>query len=133
MRLKLPDADSAILDARQGRKSTHAMLKSILAAQVAVPLAEPPLMNGTSVQSWKPAKITKQTDGGQFLTVFTNEAAMTAFSNANPEYSHYLWVDAQWVLDRLQPHHGIVFNLGTENGFEWSAEGIAAFKAAHSA
>jgi hypothetical protein len=41
-----------------------------------------------------------------------------------------LLVEARWVVDALPPGHGIVFNVGTENGFEWSREGIAAFNAA---
>jgi hypothetical protein len=106
------------------------MLKSILGAQVLVPLAEPPVMDGVSVKRWKPATITKQPDGPQFLAVFTNEAAVTAFAQVSPQYSHRLLVEARWVVDALPPGHGIVFNVGTENGFEWSCEGVAAFKAA---
>jgi hypothetical protein len=124
----LSAADCAILDAHQGRISAGAMLESILRAQVLVPLAEPPLINGSTMQ-WKPATVTRQSDGQPFLAVFTNEAAARAYSQTRPEYSHCLKVDAQWVLDVLPPGHGILFNLGTENGFGWPASGIAEFQA----
>ena len=123
-------ADTAIRDARAGRITVPQMLHSVLAAQVIVPLAEPPVMDGASVTRWKPATVSKQANGAQFLVAFTDRKLATAFSENNREHSFALLVDAAWVLSVLPEGHGIAFNVGGDNGFEWTAEGISAYKTA---
>jgi hypothetical protein len=105
------------------------MLRSVLGAQVLVPLADPPVMDGKSIARWKPATVTKQATGGQFLVAFTDESLVSAFSKDNPDHSFAFLVDTLWILDVLPPDHGIAFNVGGNNGFEWPAEGISAYKA----
>jgi hypothetical protein len=51
--------------------------ESVLKAQVFVLLSAPPVMNGTSLQSWKPVTVTNQADGARFMVAFTNEASMS--------------------------------------------------------
>ena len=98
-------ADLAIREARAGRITVPQMLRSVLAAQVVVPLADPPVNDGKSFK-WKPATITKQADGVQFLVAFTNETNLTAFSGSVPEYSFAFVLDAAGLLDLLPPWHG---------------------------
>jgi len=105
------------------------MLRRLFAAQVLVCLAGPPTMEGISVVSWKPATVTKIDQGSQFVLAFTNEAFVNAFVMKNPTYSHVLLVNLAWVTDALPKEHGIVFNVGSDNGLDWSAAGVAAFRA----
>jgi hypothetical protein len=105
------------------------MLPAILAAQVFVPLSAPPVVEGNSLKSWRPATITKPDTGGQFLLAFTDSALAKTFSTVNPDYSYKLLVEAKWLLSVLPPDHGIVFNPGGgEINFEWSSEGISAYQ-----
>ncbi len=126
------NADAAIRDSRVGRLAVQAMLETVLDAQILIPLSEPPHMTGLLPERWKPATVTKQTDGSRFVVAFTNANSLAVFSRTNPEYSHSLLVEAQWMLDAIPADHGIVFNVGGENGFEWPAAGISAFMAGRS-
>lgn len=128
-RKNVREADAAIREARAGRLSVPKMLHSVMEAQLLVPLAEPPVLEGNSVASWKPATVSKQANGAQFLVVFTDETRSSRFATGNPEHSYVLLVDARWVLDALPPGHGIAFNPAGDNGFEWTAEGISAYRA----
>jgi hypothetical protein len=74
--------------------------------------------------SWKPASVAKS-DGEQFLLVFTDGTVHSAFAKHNPEYSYGFLVNAGWVVGILPPKHGMLFNPGGDNAFEWSASGIA--------
>ncbi len=122
-------ADTAIRDARAGRIPVPQMLQSVVAAQIYVPLAGPPVMEGDKVGRWNPATVTKQMDGSRFLVAFTDAALMAAFSKSNPQHSFAFLIDASWVLGAIPSGHGIAFNVGGDNAFEWSADGISAYKA----
>ncbi len=121
-------AETAIRDAHAGRISVPEMLRSVIAAQVYVPLAGPPVVEGGAIARWMPATVTKQADGKQFLLAFTDPKLMTAFCKNNPQHSYGFLVEAMWVLDALPPGHGIAFNLGSDGGFEWDADGIDAYR-----
>lgn len=125
------EATAAIREARAGRMPVPKMLQLVVGSQVLVPLASPPVIENESMKRWKPATVTKQADGGQFIVAFTDRALMSAFAKSNPEHSFGFLVDTAWLLTVLPQAHGIAFNLGGDNGFEWNAEGIAAFEAEH--
>ena len=55
----LSSSHQAIELARQGRISVKEMLDRLASANLFVPLAEPPLMDGQRVRSWKPATLSK--------------------------------------------------------------------------
>jgi hypothetical protein len=126
---RLREADEAIRDGRAGRIPVPVMLQRLFSAQAFVSLAGPPTMTGHTVASWKPATVTKQDRGSQFVVAFTDESLASAFATNNRTYSHLLLVNLAWLIEALPKEHGIVFNVGSDNGFEWSAAGIAAFKA----
>jgi hypothetical protein len=122
------DADAAIRDARAGRTTIPEMLQRVMAAQVFVPLADAPVMEGASISRWKPATVTKPTDGAQFVVAFTDPALMTAFARSNPQYSYGFAVLASWLVGALPPGHGIVFNPGADHALEWTAATIATYQ-----
>ena len=108
------------------------MLGSILAAQVIVPLADPPVMDGAHMLSWKPATVSRDADGAQFVVVFTDEELDGKYARWRPEYAYRLRVGADWLITVLPTGHGIVFNLGGGDiMFEWPASGIQAHRADH--
>ncbi len=108
------------------------MLQSILAAQVSIPLAEQPVMEGARLISWKPATVSKDADGEQFLVVFTDLELDGKYAHFRPEYPYRLRVGADWLITVLPAGHGIVFNLGGGDiMFEWPASGILAHRANH--
>lgn len=108
------------------------MLRSILGAQVIVPLADPPVMDGARLLSWKPATVTRDADGAQFVVVFTDEELDVKYAKWRPEYAYRLRVGADWLIRVLPAGHGIVFNLGGgEIMFEWTAGDILAYRADH--
>lgn len=123
------EARKAIRAARAGQLPIQQMLSSVLAAQVIVPLAEPPVMDGARMLSWKPATVTRDADGQQFLVVFTDEELDGKYAKWRPEYPYRLRVAGDWLLTTLPAGHGIVFNLGGgEIMFEWPAGGILAHR-----
>ena len=119
------EADAAIREARAGRMSVPDMVKVVVAAQVYVPLAAEPVMEGNKITRWKPATITKQADGSKLLVAFTDQKLLTAFSRKAAEYPVAFLADVGWILGALPPAHGIGFNLDGENWFEWTAEAVA--------
>ena len=104
------------------------MLGAVMAAQVFVPLADPPVLEGGAIKSWQPATVTKESGGAGFVVAFTDIALAVVFSKSNSLYCHGLLVEAPWLLTVLPPNHGIAFNLGGMSSFEWPAAGIAAYR-----
>lgn len=128
------EASEAIRAARAGHLPMQQMLSSILAAQVIVPLADPPVMDGARMLSWKPATVSRDADGQQFVVVFTDEKLDGQYGKWRPEYAYRLRVGADWLITVLPAGHGIVFNLGGgETMFEWPARDILAYRADHEA
>ena len=124
------EASEAIRAARAGQLSMQQMLSSVLAAQVIVPLADPPVMDGARMLSWKPATVSRDADGQQFVVVFTDEELDGKYARWRPEYSYRLRVTADWLVTVLPAGHGIVFNLGGGDiMLEWPARGILAHRA----
>lgn len=125
-------AGEAIRAARAGHLPMQEMLRSILATQVIVPLADPPVMDGARLLSWKPATVSRDADGEQFLVVFTDEELDVKYARWRPEYPFRLHVTADWLITVLPAGHGIVFNLGGGDiMLEWPARGILAHRADH--
>lgn len=123
-------AGEAIRAARAGSLSMQEMLRSVLAAQIIIPLAEPPVMDGARLLSWKPATVSKDADGEQFVVVFTDEELDAKYAKWRPEYPFRLRVGGDWLITVLPPAHGILFNLGGgEIMVEWPARGIQAHRA----
>lgn len=107
------------------------MLRAILAAQVLVPLAEPPLIADNHIRSWKPATVTRRDDGEQFVLAFTDEELDNDYFKRRPDYPYRLKVSADWLIGVLPAGHGIAFNVGGENILEWPARGIMAYLSDH--
>lgn len=108
------------------------MLQSVLATQVIVPLAEPPVMDGGRMLSWKPATVSRDADGQHFIVVFTDEELDGKYARWRPEYAYRLRVGADWLITVLPAGHGLLFNLGGgEIMLEWPARGILEYRAAH--
>jgi SseB protein N-terminal domain len=125
-------AGEAIRAARAGRIPTEQMLRSVLATQVIIPLADPPVMDGARMLSWKPATVSRDADGEQFVVVFTDEALDQQYARWRPEYGYRLRAGADWLIKVLPAGHGVIFNLGGgEIMFEWPASGITAWRADH--
>lgn len=123
-------AGEAIRAARAGTLPTQEMLRFILATQVIIPLAEPPVMDGARLLSWKPATVSRDADGEPFIVVFTDEELDAKYGKWRPEYPYRLRVGADWLITVLPAGHGIILNLGGgEIMFEWSARGIQAYRA----
>lgn len=124
------EAGEAIRAARAGSLPMQQILRSVLAAQVMVPLAEPPVMDGARMLSWKPATVSRDADGQQFVVVFTDEKLDGQYAKWRPEYPYRLRVGADWLITVLPAGHGIIFNLGGgEIMFEWPASDILAYQA----
>ena len=124
------EAGEAIRAARAGSLPTQQMLRSVLATQVIVPLADPPVMDGGRLLSWKPATVSRDVDGEQFVVVFTDEELDGKYAMWRPEYAYRLRVGADWLINVLPAGHGIVFNLGGgEIMFEWPTRDIQAYRA----
>lgn len=124
----LSSSHQAIELARQGRISVKEMLDRLASANLFVPLADPPLIDGERVRSWKPATVSKP-DRSQWVVAFTSADLATAFSKQNPVYSHGLSVKTTWVLSALPEAHGLAVNIGSASMFEWNAEGLRRYKA----
>ncbi len=120
-------ADIALREGRAGRMDFPDMLRIVCGAQVIVPLAGPPNIQGDSLQSWKPATCTKQQTGGQFLLAYTSDTFLDEFYGQNPGHSYGFAIDVQWLLSVLPPDHGITFNLGSDYALEWDSESISRF------
>jgi len=124
----LSSSHQAIELARQGRIPINEMLDRLVSANLFVPLAEPPIMDGQRLRSWRPATLSKH-DGSQWVVAFSSLELATAFGKQNPGYSHGLSVETKWILQALPPAHGLVVNVGSGSLFEWNAEGLLRYKA----
>lgn len=116
----------AVTEFIEGEISSQQMLARLVAGFISVPLAEPPKMAQDNIQSWKPATVSKH-DGSQWLVAFTSTEAASSFGSLN-HYPFGISTSTKWVLDELPPGHGIVFNLGSQYLFEWSAEEISQYR-----
>jgi len=123
------EADAAIAGARQGTLGVDDMLRAVLAAQVLVPLVDAPKMEGDRIAFWNPATISKRADGSLYHVAFTDPAVAAEYVKGNPTHPYVLLVEASWLAQVVPPGQGIAFNLGSENSFEWSAEGVAEHRA----
>lgn len=121
------EAEQAILDGSQGKVQINEMLVKIIAAQVFVPLSEPPKMDGDKMKSWQPATVSHP-ERGDYLVTFTNEDTRNAFIDSNPTYKFGMMIEVQFLVTILPPNHGILFNLGGESCFEWDRRGIFAYQ-----
>ncbi|MGO4223640.1 SseB family protein [Lysobacter sp. TAF61] len=121
-------AHEAIQQARIGRLPIQEMLAILARSSLFVPLASPPEIDGEAITAWKPSTVSKA-DGSQWVVAFTNTDQASEFCKQTPAYSHGLSVGTKWLLQVLPPGHGIVINIGTAQGFEWNAGGIAEYKA----
>lgn len=92
-----------------------------MAGFVIVPLAEEPVIEGDDIKLWTPAIISKA-DGSQWQLVFTSSEANSEFAVQN-NYRFLLLTSTEWVISKLPPERGLMFNVGLTDHFEWSAEG----------
>lgn len=121
------EADQAIRDASAGKIEVPDMLTKVIASQVFVPLAEPPVMDGDKMKSWQPATV-GHPERGDYLVAFTNEDTRNTFIDSNPTYKFGMLMDTSFLITILPPRHGILFNIGGESCFEWDARGIMAYR-----
>jgi hypothetical protein len=122
-----PIAHQAIRLAKQGRMPGKELLDHLVAGKLAVPTSELPQIEGGVITGWRPATASKA-DGSQWLIAFTLPELASAYCGREPEHGFYFDVDARWVLKMLPPQYGIVFNLRTEDMFEWNAQGRAKYE-----
>ena len=118
----------AIQEARAGQLVIAEMLACMAQGSLFIPLAAPPKMAGEVVVAWEPCTVSKP-DGSHWIAAFTQQDLASEFLKQAPAYSYGLSIGTMWVLEVLPPDHGIVINVGTAEGFEWSAAGIAEYKA----
>jgi len=123
-----PSAHDAIQQARAGRLTIGEMLTCLAKSSLFIPLAAPPKMVGEAVVAWEPCTISKP-DRSQWLVAFTKQDLASEFCKQAPAYSYGMSIGTTWLLEVLPPDHGIVINVGTTQGFEWSAAGVAEYKA----
>ena len=123
----LPEAHLAIRLAKEGRLSGKDMLGYLVAGKITVPLTEPPRIENGKIADWHPATASRE-DGTHWLIAFTLPEMASAFGDVETQYGFYMTVDTRWVLERLPPQFGIVFNLRSEEMFEWKAEGLGKYK-----
>ena len=124
-------AHAAIQEARAGRLSVQEMIASLAKSSLFIPLAAPPKMDGEAIRAWKPSTVSKP-DGSQWIAAFTLPELASEFCKQSPAFSYGISVGTKWLLQALPPAHGIVINIGTTQGFEWSAAGISEYKASAS-
>lgn len=124
---KLAPCDRAIQLARSGQLPVEKMLEQLVNGALLIPLAEPLAQPISEGFKWKPATLTKSTDGSKWLVAFTDSQLGSNFSQANSAYSFVLCVETKWVLSVIPPVHGLVVNISSDKIFEWSAEGLARY------
>jgi type III secretion system (T3SS) SseB-like protein len=112
---ELDDADEAIRRARNEELTYEELLDALVGAKVAVPVAGPP------GEKWFPATVTT-VDKTLLVAAFTQVYLAAAFCAGNREYPRTMLVPLKWVIESTPPTHGILFNMGGENVFEWQAE-----------
>ncbi len=121
------DPHEAIRLAKQGQLHPHEMLAHLVAGTIMVPLVDVPVIENARVTAWHPVSLSKE-DGSQWIAAFTTNELGSKYCDEN-QLQTYLTVDTLWVLDALPREHGIVFDIGSETMFQWSAAGIAKYKA----
>lgn len=102
-------------------------IAQLVAGKIAVPLSEMPLIENGVLAGWKPATVSKP-DGSLWLVAFTTPELASAFCDRDPDYGFYIDVETRWALRAMPEQHGIVFDLGTEQMFQWNAQGLAKYK-----
>jgi len=103
------------------------MIEQLVAGKIGVPVSEMPLIRDGAITGWKPATVSKA-GGSLWLVAFTTKELASAFCDSDPDYGFYIDVETQWVLRAMPEQHGIVFDLGSESMFAWSAQGLAKYK-----
>lgn len=115
---ELDAADAAIRSARNEEIAFAELLDALIASKIAVPVTARP------TDTWLPAQVTTR-DNKILVVAFTQTHLAAAYCHGNREFPQAVLVDLRWVLDSIAPTHGIVFNLGGDNIFEWEAESVA--------
>lgn len=123
---EIPDAHLAIQEGRRKLISGRELLARLVAGKVSVPMLELPVIEEGRIRAWNPATASKP-DGSQWIIAFTLPAFASDFCDANPEHGFCASVDVRFVIAAAPERCGIVFNLGTEDVFQWSAAGIAKY------
>jgi hypothetical protein len=118
---ELDAADQAIRRARAEEISYDDLLAALAAARIAVPVA------GAPGATWLPASVTTR-DGTFLVAAFTQTHLAAAFCHGNRDFPRAMLFDLAWVLESIPPTHGILFNMGGDNVFEWEAPSVAAFR-----
>lgn len=126
--LESVDLDEALRNARAGTLSVEQLVHAVAAGAVVVPLAGPMPENAES-GSWQPITMTKRDDGSQWLVVFTNAARAAEFARATPGVTDAIEARTAWVMKVMPPDHGLLCNPGSDDCFEWSSAGLAAYQA----
>lgn len=122
-----PAAHRAIRESKQGRLHPREMLQQLVAGKVVVPASDLPDLQEGRITGWRPALLGKA-DGSRWLVAFTSADGASAWMKQQPEYGFHVDVDTRWVLQVLGPEYGIVFNIGSAEQLEWSAQGLAKYK-----
>ena len=114
-------ADEAIRRARVEEISYEELLEVLAVSRVVVPVATVP------TERWHPATVT--TRDKMFLVVaFTQTHLAAAYCKGNLEYPTAMLFDLRWVIESIPPSHGILFNIGGDNLFEWEAEMVTEYR-----
>lgn len=120
--------DEALCNARAGTLSVEQLVHAVAAGAVVVPLAGP-MPEDAESGSWQPITMTKRDDGSQWLVVFTNAARAAEFARATPGVTDAIEARTAWVMKVMPPDHGLLCNPGSDDCFEWSSAGLAAYQA----
>src|SRR5262245_7621728 len=120
-------AHSALVEGRQGQITVEEFLERFASGQVLVPLSEAPRYDGEKIMSWHPATVAKS-DGTQHTVGSTSRELASEFSSRNPPFAHLLQVDVRWLIGIIPVGHGLIVNLGGDDGFGWSADGILEYR-----
>jgi hypothetical protein len=122
------ELDALIFKARQRHISIQELIDALYGATIFVPMSsEPKLDRNGGLQSWGPATVTKASNNSQFVAAFTSEAQAKDFLALNRQYTHVFQTSTVAIVASLPIDNGVVFNLGSSNGFEWPASGVAEY------
>lgn len=118
---ELDAADEAIRRARGEEISFDELLDALAVSKVVVPVA------GRPGETWLPATVTTR-DGALLVAAFTQTHLAAAYCHGNRDFPSAILLDLRWVVDSMPASHGILFNVGGDNVFEWEAPSVAAFR-----
>jgi hypothetical protein len=122
--------DEAIVRASRGELPVRELLDLLYPALVYVPLAAEPRISAAGVlEAWKPATVSKPEVSTSYLAAFTSRGAIQKFMAQSPAYTYVFQTTTEYALNALARDHGVVFNVGSTSGFEWSPSGIATYLA----